>query len=159
MRKKSSKPMFYFRLDADLAEKLEKRIQRMGYASRSEFFTAAAYAALYGFGAEGDEKNLIAENLPESVREWLASGMPNATEEEIQKSLRNLIAENLTAVIAMKGVDVAFENTWEDIREMYHEQTGIWVTASDLKEAYTVFSAVNKAQLTRYREEQMRNNT
>ncbi len=145
--------MFYFRLEADLAEKLDKRIRRIGYASRTEFFTAAAYAVLYGFKAEEEEEE--GTNLPESVNEWLAEQIPKQSEEEIFRGLMQLIAENLTAAIAMKGVEAAYENTWKDIRDMYHEQTGIWVTESDLKEAYTAFSAVHRAQLTRYREEQL----
>ena len=154
MKQNTKKPMFYFRLDADLAEKLDKRIRRLGYTSRTEFFTAAAYAVLYGFKAKEEDAD-GGTNLPESVKEWLAEQIPNQSEEEISRGLMQLIAENLTAAIAMKGVESAYENTWKDIREMYHEQTGIWVTESDLKEAYTAFSAVHKAQLTRYREEQL----
>lgn len=106
--------MFYFRLDADLTEKLDRRIRRIGYTSRTEFFTAAAYAALYGFQADGGGAEGAA-TLPESVKDWLTEQIPDITDEQIQQDLQDLIAAHLTAVIAMKGVDVAFENTWEDI--------------------------------------------
>ena len=37
---------YHFRLDSKTAKRLDTAINRMGYPSRSSFFTAAAYAAL-----------------------------------------------------------------------------------------------------------------
>ena len=166
MSKNTDKPMFYFRLDAGLIEKLDRRIHRLGYASRAEFFTAVSYAVLLGTSADettnqtstiqgqpGISQHL--PTLPNSLKTWLGNTIPQISEEQILSDLQTIIRENLFPVIAMKGKDIAFTSTWKDIRDIYREQTGIWVTESDLKEAYTAFDAVNRTELIRYREEQM----
>ena len=153
MSKKQNKQIFYFRLDAGLAEKLNRKILRLGYTSRAEFFTAVAYAALAG--CERDAENPDTPSLPLSLKTWLGNTIPQISEEQILSDLQTIIRENLFPVIAMKGKDIAFTSTWKDIRDIYREQTGIWVTESDLKEAYTAFDAVNRTELIRYREEQM----
>ena len=93
--------------------------------------------------------------MTKNTRDWLDTNLPKQTEDEILKTIHDLIAENLTAAIAMKGIDIAFENTWEYIRELRKEQTGIWTTESELHEAYETFAAVHKTELTRYRENQL----
>ena len=153
MSKKQNKQIFYFRLDAGLAEKLNRKILRLGYTSRAEFFTAVAYAALAG--CERDAENPDTPSLPLSLKTWLGNTIPQISEEQILSDLQTIIRENLFPVIAMKGKDIAFTSTWKDVRAIYREQTGIWVTESDLKEAYTAFDAVNRTELIRYREEQM----
>lgn len=153
MSKKQNKQIFYFRLDAGLAEKLNRKILRLGYTSRAEFFTAVAYAALAG--CERDAENPDTPSLPLSLKTWIGNTIPQISEEQILSDLQTIIRENLFPVIAMKGKDIAFTSTWKDVRAIYREQTGIWVTESDLKEAYTAFDAVNRTELIRYREEQM----
>lgn len=153
MSKKQNKQIFYFRLDVGLAEKLNRKILRLGYTSRAEFFTAVAYAALAR--CERDAENPDTPSLPLSLKTWIGNTIPQISEEQILSDLQTIIRENLFPVIAMKGKDIAFTSTWKDIRDIYREQTGIWVTESDLKEAYTAFDAVNRTELIRYREEQM----
>ena len=147
--KKANKTVSYIRINDTLAQKLDRRIKRMGYTSRSEFFTAVAYTAL------GKTNQETTKDLPKTTRDWIDTNLPKQTEDEIQKTIHDLIAENLTAAIAMKGIDIAFENTWEDIRELCKEQTGIWTTESELREAYETFAAIHKTELTRYRENQL----
>ena len=172
--KKSDKSLFYFRFDAELIEPFDRRIQRLGYTSRTDFFTAVAYAVLLGIDAfetsdlsdisangkySTSDKNPDTPSLPLSLKTWLGNTIPQISEEQILSDLQTIIRENLVPVIAMKGKDIAFASTWKDIRAIYREQTGIWVTESDLREAYTAFDAVNRTELTRYREEQMENRT
>lgn len=159
MSKKQNKQIFYFRLDAGLAEKLNRKILRLGYTSRAEFFTAVAYAALAGCERDAENPDTPTPSLPLSLKTWLGNTIPQISEEQILSDLQTIIRENLVPVIAMKGKDIAFASTWKDIRAIYREQTGIWVTESDLREAYTAFDAVNRIELTRYREEQMENRT
>ena len=172
MSKKSDKSLFYFRFDAELIEPFDRRIQRLGYTSRTDFFTAVAYAVLLGIDAfetsdlsdiSANGKCPASSNVPDaptpsppfSLKTWLGNTIPQISEEQILSDLQTIIRENLFPVIAMKGKDIAFTSTWKDVRAIYREQTGIWVTESDLKEAYTAFDAVNRTELIRYREEQM----
>lgn len=154
MGKKANKTVSYIRISDTLAQKLDRRIKRLGYTSRSEFFTAVAYAALSKTNPDAEHT----KKLPDPLQTWLETTLPKQTEEEIQKTLHDLIAETLIPAIAMKGTAIAFENTWEDIRELCHEQTGIWTTESELCEAYKTFAAVHKTELTRYRENQLNKN-
>ena len=155
MSKKYNTQIFYFRLDVGLAEKLNRKIQHLGYTSRAEFFTAVAYAVLFGCERKAELPDTQTTSLPPPLKTWVEKNIPKISEEQIQRDLQTIIRENLFAVIAMKGVDIAYQNTWKDIRSIYREQTGIWVTESDLREAYTAFDAVNRPELTRYREEQL----
>lgn len=172
MSKKSDKSLFYFRLDAELIEPFDCRIQRLGYTSRTDFFTAVAYVVLLGedsletsASAKNPQKerdtasvknpDIKSTSLSAALKTWVENSIPKISEEQILRDLQSIIRENLFAVIAMKGKDIAFTSTWKDIRDIYREQTGIWVTESDLKEAYTAFDAVNRTELIRYREEQI----
>ena len=149
MGKKANKTVSYIRISDSLAQKLDRRIKRLGYTSRSEFFTAAAYAALGKTDSANDTP------LPDSLKTWIEGKIPKETEEQIREHLLRIISDTLIPVIAIKGIDIAFENTWEDIRELCHEQTGIWTTKSELREAYEAFAATHKTELTRYRKEQL----
>ena len=86
--------MFYFRLDAVLIEKLDRRIHRLGYASRAEFFTAVSYAVLLGTladettnqtstiqGQSGLSQHL--PTLPDSLKIWMEKSVPKISEEQI----------------------------------------------------------------------------
>lgn len=159
MRRTIKQPLSYFRLDAKLAHKLDRRIQRAGFTSRTEFFTAVAYVALYDVKpkkeTKNEEINKSIEKLPKTVTSWIQDTLPRISEEEILLELHAVIEEMLYPVLAMKGVDVAYENTWEDVRFAFHERKGIWVTESDIQEAYTSFAAVHRAEFAKYREKQL----
>ncbi|MDO5846152.1 MAG: hypothetical protein Q4Q04_04415, partial [Methanocorpusculum sp.] len=129
---------------------LDRRIPRMGYASRSEFFTAVAYAAL------GETQT--GKTLTGTAAEWLKENTPRLTEDQIRHTLLTLIGETLTPVIAIRGVDIAFPATWKDIRHTMHEKTGIWTTESELKEAYHAFAILNRQKLTAYKNKQLEGN-
>ncbi len=163
VKRNEKQSQIYFRLESKLAQKLDRRIERAGYTSRSEFFTAVAYVVLYGMeskkGTQNARDSETVSKLPETVITWIHAALPRITEEEILAGLHEVIAEMLTPVIAMKGVDIAFDATWEDVRLAFHERSGVWVTESDVREAYDSFAVVKRGELERYRERQMREDT
>ncbi|MBQ3570177.1 MAG: hypothetical protein IJA20_05820, partial [Methanocorpusculum sp.] len=60
-KQKQKDTICYFKMKQDTAQKLDLRIKRSGFASRTDFFTAVAEAAL----------GQASEALEQSVRDWI----------------------------------------------------------------------------------------
>ena len=135
----------YFKMKRDTAQKLDLRIKRSGFASRTDFFTAVAEAAL----------GSAAQNLEQSVRDWIDSQTPKQTEEEIESIIEQTIREYLLPVLAIHGADLAFDRTWKDLRRIIHEKTNLWLTETELKNAYQRFENINRKELNDYKNEHL----
>ena len=135
----------YFKMKRDTAQKLDLRIKRSGFASRTDFFTAVAEAAL---GQASDA-------LEQSVRDWIDTQTPELTEQEIEAVIDQTIREYLFPVLAIHGADVAFESTWKDVRRIVHDRINLWLTTSELKQAYTRFENLNRKELSDYKNEHL----
>ena len=144
-KKKRKDTICYFKMKQDTAQKLDLRIKRSGFASRTDFFTAVAEAAL---GQASDA-------LEQSVRDWIDTQTPTETEEQIEAVIDQTIREYLLPVIAIHGADVAFERTWKDIRRIVHDRINLWLTTSELKQAYTRFENLNRKELSDYKNEHL----
>ena len=142
-RKTPMQPSQYFRMDEHLAKDLDKHITRMGYASRSEFFTAVAYTVLYGRTAE--------DKITDTLNDWLENAKPPLSEFEIRQNLIELVGKMLHPAIAMKGKELAFANAWETIREEFHTAHDIWLTESDIREAFNAYTLIRRKELNDYR--------
>ena len=129
----------------DTAQKLDQRIKRSGFASRTDFFTAVAEAAL----------GQASENLEQTVRNWIDSQTPVQTEEQIEAVIDQTIREYLLPVLAVHGADIAFERTWKDTRRIIHDHMGLWLTTSELKNAYTRFENIHRKELNDYKNEHL----
>ena len=147
-------------MDSKTAKKLDSLIARMGYPSRSSFFTAAAYAALGEENADADadantNTNANAEmtcgSLPESVTAWLAKNAPALSEEKIRGRLMAVIDAMLMPVVALRGAALAADTAWEEIRREFHEQNGIWLTESEIRDAIEQYELLNRAKLEEHR--------
>ena len=145
MRQKQKNVICHFRMRKDTAQKLDLRIKRSGFASRTDFFTAVAEAAL----------GSAAKNLEDSVRDWIDTQLPTESEEQIESIIDSTIREYLLPVLAIHGADLAFDRTWKDLRRIIHDQTGLWLTESELKQAYTRFENLNRKELTDYKNEHL----
>ncbi|MBR4285647.1 MAG: hypothetical protein IKT36_06175 [Methanocorpusculum sp.] len=132
-------------MEKDTAQKLDLRIKRSGFASRTDFFTAVAEAAL----------GSAAQNLEQSVRDWIDSQTPKQTEEEIEAVIEQTIREYLLPVLAIHGADLAFERTWKDLRRIIREKTNLWLTETELKNAYQRFENINRKELNDYKNEHL----
>ena len=144
-KQKQKDTICYFKMKQDTAQKLDLRIKRSGFASRTDFFTAVAEAAL---GQASDA-------LEQSVRDWIDTQTPTETEEQIEAVIDQTIREYLLPVIAVHGAEVAFESTWKDIRRIVHDRIGLWLTTSELKQAYTRFENLNRKELSDYKNEHL----
>ena len=144
-KQKQKDTICYFKMKQDTAQKLDLRIKRSGFASRTDFFTAVAEAAL---GQASDA-------LEQSVRDWIDTQTPTETEEQIEAVIDQTIREYLLPVIAIHGADVAFESTWKDIRRIVHDRINLWLTTSELKHAYTRFENLNRKELSDYKNEHL----
>ena len=144
-KQKRKDTICYFKMKRDTAQKLDLRIKRSGFASRTDFFTAVAEAAL---GSAG-------EALEQSVRDWIDTQTPTETEEQIEAVIDQTIREYLLPVIAIHGADVAFESTWKDVRRIVHDRINLWLTTSELKQAYTRFENLNRKELSDYKNEHL----
>ena len=144
-KQKRKDTICYFKMKRDTAQKLDTRIRRAGFSSRTDFFTAVAEAAL---GSAG-------EALEQSVRDWINTQTPTETEEQIEAVIDQTIREYLFPVLAVHGADVAFESTWKDVRRIVHDRINLWLTTSELKQAYTRFENLNRKELSDYKNEHL----
>ena len=144
-KQKRKDTICYFKMKRDTAQKLDTRIKRSGFASRTDFFTAVAEAAL----------GQASETLEQSVRDWIDTQTPTETEEQIEAVIDQTIREYLLPVIAIHGADVAFESTWKDVRRIVHDRINLWLTTSELKQAYTRFEHLNRKELSDYKNEHL----
>ena len=145
MRQKQKNVICHFRMRKDTAQKLDTRIKRSGFASRTDFFTAVAEATL----------GQASEALEQSVRDWIDTQTPTETEEQIEAVIDQTIREYLLPVIAIHSADVAFESTWKDVRRIVHDRINLWLTTSELKQAYTRFENLNRKELSDYKNEHL----
>ena len=144
-KQKRKDTICYFKMKQDTAQKLDLRIKRSGFASRTDFFTAVAEAAL----------GQASETLEQSVRDWIDTQTPTETEEQIEAVIDQTIREYLFPVLAIHGADVAFESTWKDVRRIVHDRINLWLTTSELKQAYTRFENLNRKELSDYKNEHL----
>ena len=144
-KQKRKDTICYFKMKRDTAQKLDLRIKRSGFASRTDFFTAVAEAAL----------GSASQNLEQSVRDWIDSQTPKQTEEEIESVIEQTIREYLLPVLAIHGADLAFERTWKDLRRIIHEKTNLWLTETELKNAYQRFENIHRKELNDYKNEHL----
>ena len=144
-KQKRKDAVCYFKMKQDTAQKLDTRIKRSGFASRTDFFTAVAEAAL----------GQASEALEQSVRDWIDTQTPEQTEEQIEAVIDQTIHEYLFPVIAVHGAEVAFESTWKDVRRIVHDRINLWLTTSELKQAYTRFENLNRKELSDYKNEHL----
>ena len=145
MKGKRKQVACHFKMEKDTAQKLDLRIKRSGFASRTDFFTAVAEAAL----------GSAAQNLEQSVRDWIDSQTPKQTEEEIESIIEQTIREYLLPILAIRGADLAFERTWKDLRRIIREKTNLWLTETELKNAYQRFENINRKELNDYKNEHL----
>ena len=145
MKGKRKQVACHFKMEKDTAQKLDLRIKRSGFASRTDFFTAVAEAAL----------GSASQNLEQSVRDWIDSQTPKQTEEEIESVIEQTIREYLLPVLAIHGADLAFERTWKDLRRIIREKTNLWLTETELKNAYQRFENINRKELNDYKNEHL----
>jgi len=138
----------HFKMEKDTAQKLDTRIRRAGFASRTDFFTAVAEAAL---GSAG-------EALEQTVRDWIDAQTPEQTEEQIESVIEQTIREYLLPVLAIHGADLAFDRTWKDLRRIIHDRINLWLTESELKKAYHRFENLHRKELTDYKNEHLEGN-
>ena len=144
-KQKRKDTICYFKMKQDTAQKLDLRIKRSGFASRTDFFTAVAEAAL----------GQASEALEQSIRDWINTQTPTETEEQIEAVIDQTIREYLFPVLAIHGADVAFESTWKDVRHIVHDRINLWLTTSELKQAYTRFENLNRKELSDYKNEHL----
>ena len=144
-KKKRKDAVCYFKMKQDTAQKLDQRIKRSGFASRTDFFTAVAEAAL----------GQTSESLEQTVRDWIDTQLPSESEEQIEALLDSTIREYLLPILAIHGADLAFERTWKDLRRIIHEKTNLWLTESELKKAYQRFENIHRKELNDYKNEHL----
>ena len=145
MKQKQKNTVCHFRMKHDTAQKLDHRIKRSGFASRTDFFTAVAEAAL----------GQTSESLEQTVRDWIDTQLPKESEEQIEALLDSTIREYLFPVLAIHGADLAFERTLKDLRRIIHEKTNLWLTESELKTAYHRFENIHRKELNDYKNEHL----
>ena len=144
-KQKRKDTICYFKMKRDTAQKLDQRIKRSGFASRTDFFTAVAEAAL----------GQASESLEQTVRDWIDTQLPSESEEQIEALLDSTIREYLLPVLAIHGADLAFDRTWKDLRRIIHEKTNLWLTESELKKAYQRFENIHRKELNDYKNEHL----
>ena len=148
MAKKRKNPMCHFRLDERLHKKLTAAAVRSGYKSKSDFISALVLAAVSGPDAAEKETGI---EIPEGAKKWIAKNTPALSEEEIRAKLAAMVDELLMPAVALRGAAVAFDAGWKTIRHEFHEQNGIWLTESEIRETIEQYELLNRAKLEEHR--------
>ncbi|MBR1990417.1 MAG: hypothetical protein IJ987_08060 [Firmicutes bacterium] len=145
MKRNRKEVACHFKMEKETAQKLDTRIKRAGFASRTDFFTAVAERVLGSAGTA----------LEESVRDWIDTQTPALAEEQIEAVLEETIREYLLPVLAIHGAELAFERTWKDTRRIIHDRIGLWLTESEIKNAYSRFEHLHRKELNDYKNEHL----
>ena len=145
MKRNRKEVACHFKMEKETAQKLDTRIKRAGFASRTDFFTAVAERVLGSAGTA----------LEESVRDWIDTQTPALAEEQIEAVLEETIREYLLPVLAIHGAELAFERTWKDTRRIIHDRIGLWLTESEIKNAYSRFEHLHRKELNDYKTEHL----
>lgn len=131
-----------------LVDELDKRYARLGYANRTELFTAFAYAII-------DRLKTKEDDLVFTCAKDLKGNMPQMTEHQIEKHLDELIGSMFKPVIAMRNSDVACKAGTKDILEEYYARYSIFLTEEEIQHAFRRYELMNKSTLREYRIKQM----
>ena len=148
MDKKRKNPICHFRLEGKVNKKLNSAIARSGYKSKSDFISALVLAAVSGPDAAEKETGI---EIPEGAKKWIAQNTPVLSEEEIRAKLAAMVDELLMPAVALRGAAVAFDAGWKTIRHEFHEQNGIWLTESEIRDAIEQYELLNRAKLEEHR--------
>ena len=148
MKKKRNKALLYFRLEPKLIRKLNSAIARSGYRSKSDFISALVLAAVSGPDAAEKETGIT---IPENAKDWISQNTPALPEEEIRKRLLGMIDTMLMPVVALRGAAIAAESGWKELRREFHEQNGIWLTESEIRDTIEQYELLSKAKLEEHR--------
>ena len=136
-------------MEPTLVEELDKRYSRLGYATRSDLFTAFAYAII-------DRLKTKEDDLIFTCAKDLKGNMPKMTEHQIEKHLDDLIGSMFKPVLAMRDSDVACKAGTHDILEEYYARYRIFLTEEEVKHAFRRYELMHKSSLREYRIQQMK---
>lgn len=140
----------YFRLPERLVKKLDRKLKRLGYSSRTDLFTAFVYLLLENSELQDEEtRKKQTENLLFRTALQI-QGDNKLTETQISIRLRKLIDAVFKPAVAMKGVDAAYSAGVFDIREEFYRQNGLWLTNAEIREGFEMYSLVNRNALRNY---------
>ena len=148
MKKKENYPLCHFRIKPELVKRLDAAVVRSGCRSKSDFISALVLAAVSGPDAAEKETSI---EIPEGAKKWIAQNTPVLSEEEIRAKLAAMVDELLMPAVALRGAAVAFDAGWKTIRNEFHEQNGIWLTESEIRETIEQYELLNRAKLEEHR--------
>ena len=146
MTKYRNQVQCYFRLPHNLVKEFNRICEKLGYASRGEFFTAIIYHIL---DKEAEEKDSLEFKTAAEIRSGLGN-RENLSPAQILRRLRGIIDGMLKPVVAVQGVETAYNSCLDDVREAFHERYGIWLTNDEIREGFHQYELLNKPELRDY---------
>lgn len=146
MTKKTNRIQCYFRLPRVYLKELDKVCKKLGYRSRTDFVTAMVYRIL---DKEAEEKDSLEFKTAAEIRSGLGN-RENLTPMQLSRRLRGIINKMLKPVIAVQGVETAYNSCLDDVREAFHEKYGIWLTVDEIREGFYQYELLNKPELRDY---------
>ncbi|HJJ58276.1 MAG TPA: hypothetical protein O0Y08_06035 [Methanocorpusculum sp.] len=127
-------------------KELDKVCKKLGYRSRTDFVTAMVYSIL---DKEAEEKDSLEFKTAAEIRSGLGN-RENLTPMQLSRRLRGIINKMLKPVIAVQGVETAYNSCLDDVREAFHEKYGIWLTVDEIREGFYQYELLNKPELRDY---------
>ncbi|MCQ2377519.1 MAG: ribbon-helix-helix domain-containing protein [Methanocorpusculum sp.] len=127
-------------------KELDKVCKKLGYRSRTDFVTAMVYRIL---DKEAEEKDSLEFKTAAEIRSGLGN-RENLTPMQLSRRLRGIINKMLKPVIAVQGVETAYNSCLDDVREAFHEKYGIWLTVDEIREGFYQYDLLNKPELRDY---------
>ena len=136
----------YFRIPWKHLKELDRIWEGLGYTSRSKFFTAIVYSVL---DKDAEKKDSLEFKTAAEIRSGLGN-RENLSPAQILRRLRGIINKMLKPVVAVQGVETAYNSCLDDVREAFHEKYGIWLTVDEIREGFYQYELLNKPELRDY---------
>ena len=146
MTQKDNGVQCFFRLPGSLVTVFDNCRGRLGYTSRAELFTALAYGVM---DKDAERADALMSQPALDMRDLIRSG-GNLSSQQIFRRLCGVIGDLAMPVVAVRGVDTAYDAVRFDVRDAFFEKYGIRLTDDELREGFTQYELLNKKKLRDY---------
>ncbi len=141
----------YLNITETEIKRLDTIIERLGFSSRTEYFTACVHVTLYGKSAE--EKR----NPDPFTTAWIET-LGEITDRTLfmQETFIDILHELAFPVIAARGGTAALTLLADDIRTVMLERCDAVPTTAEMEEWTKIFENIFRSELISYRTDQYR---
>ncbi len=139
----------YLHLSETEAQTLDIAITSLGYAYRSEFFTACAEHLLYGTPAAAGTPD-----LPGHTADWLTEQTQILEDaSRLRQTTLQVLRDLAHAVIAVKGTSLTLSILENDIKNEVYRRCSMIPDTQEIKHCIIIYQHIHNPELIRHRTE------